>query len=179
MKPRDDTRSPSTSDLMQRVYAASVVRGRWFRSPRDTWTMALFHVDASRTLTVTALPTPTDDAKSEVAQAIERALTATLAAEALLVAPAWEALVSPDVAATADVSGAQAMGIGRDDFVPQRDRVEVLLFLHVGAGFARTRSAPVLRSPGEMPALGPLSPILGEGIEVDGLFTDAMRKGIG
>jgi len=179
MRSRPAARRRSTSDLMQSVYAASVVRARWFRSPHDTWTMALFHLDAAGTLSVTGLPTPNGDAKREVAQTITHTLKATRAVEALLVAPAWEALVSPDVAATADVRGAQTTAVRRDDFVPARDGKEVLLFVHVGADFAVTRSAPVARTRGEMPELGPLSATLGEGIEVDGLFTDAMRIGIG
>lgn len=177
MRSRDNSLSPS--DLMQHVYAASAVRGRWFRSSDDTWTMALFHLDAAGDRYVTGLPTPTPHAKNEVALAIQRALKSTLSVEALLVSPAWEAVVTPEIAASADVSGGSAMGIARDEFVPERDGVEVLLFLHVGPAFALTRSAPVLRRPGAMPALGPLSPVCGEGIEVDGLFTDAMRKGIG
>ena len=174
-----DNRPSVATDLMQYVYAASMVRGRWFRDPADTWTMALFHRNASGDNHVTGLPTPTQDAKGEVALAIQLALRATRSVEALLVSPAWEALVTPDLAATADVSGGTAMGTGRDDIVPERDGMEVLLFLHVGPAFALTRTAAVLRRPGAMPTLGPLSPIRGEGIEVDGLFTDAMRKGIG
>ncbi len=166
-------------DLMQHVYAASVLRGRWFRSPSDTWTMALFHRSSSGDDHVTGLTTPTPEAKAQVALTIECALKATHSLEALLVSPAWEALVTPDIAARADVSGGAATGIRRDEFVPERDGVEVLLFLHVGPAFAVTRSAPVLRRPGVLPVLAPLSPIRGEGIEVDGLFTDAMRRGIG
>lgn len=178
MRTHDSKPSP-TSDLMQHVYSASILRGRWFRSPNDNWTMALFHVDTTGGHHVTGLQTPTENAKTEVARAIECALTSTRSTEALLVSPAWEALATAEVAATADVSGGPASGIPRDQVVPERDGVEVLLFLHVGPAFAVTRSAPVLRRPDAVPTLGPLSPVRGEGIEVDGLFTDAMRRGIG
>ncbi len=178
MRSHDIKPSP-TPDLMQHVYAASVLRGRWFRSPSDTWTMALFHRSSSGDDHVTGLPAPTLEAKAEVALVIEFALKAARSVEALLVAPAWEALVTPDIAARADVSGGAATGFRRGELVPARDGVEVLLFLHVGPAFAVTRSAPVLRRPDVMPTLGSLSPIRGEGIEVDGLFTDAMRRGIG
>jgi hypothetical protein len=167
------------TDLMQHVYEVSQLRGRWFRDPADTWTMALFHRDAFGSEHVTGLPLPTEEAKSELARVVQFSLRATRSVEALLVVPAWEAYVPPEIAATADVWGGAAAGYRRDDVDSPGGGMEVLLFLHVGAAFALTRSAPVLRGSGRLPTLGPLSPIHGEGIEVTGLFTDAMRKGIG
>lgn len=169
----------TNSDLMNHVYAASAVRGRWFRRAEDTWSPALFHRDAAGEVFVTGVQIPIGDTKDVAARAIQAALQDTRSVEALLVAPAWEALVSPEVAESADITGGTGPGLGRQDFDPERHGLEVLLFVHVGTSFALTRSASVLRRPGSPPSLGPLSEIRGEGIEVNGLLTDAMRRGIG
>lgn len=168
----------SPVDLMQHVYRASVLRGRWFRKPEDTWTPALFHLDSNGEIFVTGMHPPTESTKTHVALGIQSALITTGSVEALLVAPALEASVNTAIAAAADGT-VPAVSSGGNLFAPCGEAVEVLLFLHVGGSFALIRSAPVVRRPNTPPTLGPLSEIRGEGLEVSGLLTDAIRRGIG
>jgi hypothetical protein len=172
-------RAAAATDLMRHVYQASIVRGQLFGRIGDTWVPALFHRDGAGEVYVSAVLPPVEDTKFALSLAVAAALRDTRSVEAVLVAPAWEAVLSDETALSADVRAGTDVAVGQQDFVPERDGVEVLLFLHVGRSFVMTRSAPVVRRPDAPPTLGPLSEIHGEGLEVSGLLTDAMRRGIG
>jgi hypothetical protein len=173
-----DTRLPATSvDLMEFAHTAAVSEGQSFRRPTGEWPTTLFHVDADGKRHISQLRMPTTQASA--ALSIQIALKASRSVEALLRASAWEAFVPREFAGSADVNCGGLAGGAGPDFDAERDGVEVLLFLHVGDGFAVTRSARVLRHPAAPPVLGALSEITGEGLDVGGIFADALRLGIG
>lgn len=171
-----NTRKATDVDLMEFAHTAAMRKARSFRSPVSEWPTTLFHVGDDGQRHISGLHRVTTQASA--ALFIQVALRATRSVEALLMAAAWEAFVPRDVAGTADVNCGGLAGGPGPDFDAERDGVEVLLFLHVGTTFAVTRSARVVRHTAIPPTLGPLSDICGEGLNVGGLFADAMRMGI-
>lgn len=158
-----DPRTP-TADLVTLAYQGAKAVQAGFRSPTDDWQpMLLFTTIEGRQHIVSTPHTP--QRKEEIAQAVTALLQRAHAVEALWLSSAWQ--VIPEATDT-DLSA----------ITPSQDprRREILILVHVGADFARVYRAPIRRHDDRTPTLGGLAE---SDCHIDGLMSDALRRGIG
>lgn len=150
-------------DLVKVAYDGAKQVQAGFREPNDDWQpMLLFRTDAG-TVHIAAVPR-SGGCQEIIAAAITAVLKQSRAVEAVWLSSAWEVEPAPNTDWT-------AIEASRDP-----NRREVLFLLHVGTDFAIARRASIQRCADAAPRLAEL----GEADEyVDGLFSTALRQGIG
>ncbi|MGJ6127308.1 hypothetical protein QN239_32535 [Mycolicibacterium sp. Y3] len=158
-----DRRTP-TADLVTLAYRGAKAVQTGFHSPTDDWEPMLLFTTVEGQLRIVGTP-HTPQRKEETAQAVTALLQRAHAVEALWLSSAWQ--VIPDATDT-DLSA----------ITPSQDprRREILILVHVGADFVAVHRAPIRRHDDKTPTLGALAE---SDCYIDGLMSDALRRGIG
>ncbi|OWM01260.1 hypothetical protein B7435_17005 [Mycolicibacterium peregrinum] len=163
-----DPRQTARTDLMAVVFSAAQSIGKGFRHAEDDWRpMLFFRTSPDGPVTIAAVPLIAEN-KALTAVMIEHLLKSVNAIEAVWLTSAWM-VTRPLGILNADTNWPSL----------QPDRREILMLAHAGPDFVVARSADINRRPGKPPTIDQLGETWADGLELDGLFVEALRRGLG